>query len=141
MTIVGENNTDIMLNPNGQPVADSSGDFKIVSGDACWEQDLRLEALTEPGELFYEDENGDEAYGFGLLDFSHAENDEFTQKEIEQRVKNKLSKRTYLDQRLLNWHVMEQSMLQKYGRQFILEIPECLNKKKKKNVRNFRLIF
>ena len=66
---------------------DSSGDFKIVSGDACWEQDLRLEALTEPGELFYEDENGDEAYGFGLLDFSHAENDEFTQKEIEQRVK------------------------------------------------------
>lgn len=99
MTIVGENNTDIMLDPNGQPVADSSGDFKIVSGDVCWEQDLRLEALTEPGELFYEDENGDEAYGFGLMDFSHAENDEFTQKEIEQRVKNKLSKRTYLDQR------------------------------------------
>ena len=33
------------------------------------------------------------------MDFSHAENDEFTQKEIEQRVKNKLSKRTYLDQR------------------------------------------
>ena len=92
MTIVGENNTDIMLDPNGQPVADSSGDFKTVSGDACWEQDLRLEALTEPGELFYEDENGDEAYGFGLLDFSHAENDEFTQKD-------KLSKRTYLDQR------------------------------------------
>ena len=57
MTIVGENNTDIMLDPNGQPVSDSSGDFKIVSGDACWEQDLRLEALTEPGELFYEDEN------------------------------------------------------------------------------------
>ena len=35
MTIVGENNTDIMLDPNGQPVSDSSGDFKIVSGDAC----------------------------------------------------------------------------------------------------------
>ena len=99
MTIVGENNTDIMLDANGQPVADSSGDFKTVTGDECWEQDLRLEAYTEPGELFYEDENGDEAYGFGLLDFSHAENDEFTQKEIEQRVKNKLSKRTYLDQR------------------------------------------
>ena len=49
MTIVGENNTDIMLDPNGQPVSDSSGDFKIVSGDACWEQDLRLEALTDLG--------------------------------------------------------------------------------------------
>ena len=99
MTIVGENNTDIMLDANGQPVADSSGDFKTVTGDECWEQDLRLEALTEPGELFYEDENGDEAYGFGMLDFSHAENDEFTQKEIEQRIKNKLAKRKYLDQR------------------------------------------
>ena len=31
-----------------QPVADSSGDFKTVTGDECWEQDLRLEALTEP---------------------------------------------------------------------------------------------
>ena len=99
MTIVGENNTDIMLDVNGQPVADSSGDFKTVTGDECWEQDLRLEAYTEPGELFYEDENGDEAYGFGMLDFSHAENDEFTQNEIEQRIKNKLAKRKYLDQR------------------------------------------
>ena len=68
-----------------------------MSGDECWEQDLRLEAHTEEGELFYEDEDGDEAYGFGLLDFVHAENDEFTQTEIMQRVRGKLAKRTYLD--------------------------------------------
>lgn len=97
MTIVGEDNTDIKLDANGQPVPDKSGDFATVSGDECWEQDLRLEAHTEEGELFYEDEDGDEAYGFGLLDFVHAENDEFTQTEIMQRVRGKLAKRTYLD--------------------------------------------
>lgn len=97
MTIVGEDNTDIKLDANGQPVPDKNGDFATVSGDECWEQDLRLEAHTEEGELFYEDEDGDEAYGFGLLDFVHAENDEFTKTEIMQRVRGKLAKRTYLD--------------------------------------------
>lgn len=97
MTIVGEDNTDIKLDANGQPVPDKNGDFATVSGDECWEQDLRLEAHTEEGELFYEDEDGDEAYGFGLLDFVHAENDEFAQTEIMQRVRGKLAKRTYLD--------------------------------------------
>ena len=97
MTIVGEDNTDIKLDANGQPVPDKNGDFATVSGDECWEQDLRLEAHTAEGELFYEDEDGDEAYGFGLLDFVHAENDEFTQTEIMQRVRGKLAKRTYLD--------------------------------------------
>lgn len=98
MNIVGEDNTDIMLDENGQPVVDENGDFKIVSGDDCWKQDLRLEALTGEGELFYEDADGDDAYGFGLVDFTHAENDEFTQTEIKQRVSGKLSKREYLDQ-------------------------------------------
>ena len=97
MTIVGENNTDIMLDGNGQPVPDRNGDFATVSGDGCWEQDLRLEAATEEGELFYEDISGDGSYGFGMLDFAHAENDEFTQDEIMQRVRGKLEKRPYLD--------------------------------------------
>lgn len=97
MTIVGEDNTDIKLDANGQPVPDKSGDFATVSGDECWKQDLRLEAHTEEGELFYEDEDGDETYGFGLLDFVHAENDGFTQTEIMQRVRGKIAKRTYLD--------------------------------------------
>ena len=99
MTIVGEDCTDILLDVNGQPVADENRDFKTVSGDECWEQDLRLEAQTEEGELFYEDEDGDEAYGFGFLDFAHAEDDDLTRMEISQRVRDKLAKRQYLDQR------------------------------------------
>lgn len=97
MTIVGENNTDIRLDECGQPVCNMNGDFDTVSGDACWKQDLRLEAHTEEAELFYEDEDGDEAYGFGMLDFAHAENDEFTLMEIRQRIRGKLAKRVYLD--------------------------------------------
>ena len=100
MNIVGEYNTDIMLDENGQPVSDDDGDFRLVSGDECWHQDLRMEAQTEEGELFYEDEDGDEAYGFGMLDFVHAEDDEegLTRMEILQRVSGKLAKREYIDQ-------------------------------------------
>lgn len=99
MTIVGEDCTDIMLDENGQPVADENREFRTVSGDECWKQDLRLEAQTEEGELFYEDEDGDEAYGFGFLDFAHEEDDDLTRMEIGQRVRDKLAKREYLDQR------------------------------------------
>lgn len=100
MNIVGLENTDIMLDEDGQPVADNNGDFKIVSGDECWQQDLRLEAQTEEGELFYEDKDGDEAYGFGMLDFVHAQEDDegLTEMEIKQRISGKLAKRQYLDQ-------------------------------------------
>ena len=98
MTIVGEDNTDIKLDENGQPVVDENGDFDLVSGDDCWKQDIRLEGMTGEGELFYEDADGDDAYGFGMMDFVQAENDEFTQTEIKQRVNGKLAKREYLDQ-------------------------------------------
>ena len=83
MSIIEEDDIDIKLDVNGQPVPSKSGDFDIVEGDECWKQDLRNEAATEEKELFYEDEDGDEAYGFGMTDFMHAEDDEFT--------------RTYLD--------------------------------------------
>ncbi len=100
MTIVGESDTDIMLDENGQPVPDATGDFATVSDDECWMQDVNLEAHTDEGELFYEDEDGNEAYGFGINDFIHAEDDEdgLTRMEISQRIRNKLAKRDYLDQ-------------------------------------------
>lgn len=97
MNIIGEDDVDIKLDNNGQPLADIAGDFLTVDADECWKQDLRNEATTGEGELFYEDEYGDEAYGFGMTDFIHAEDDEFTKTEIMQRVSGKLAKRTYLD--------------------------------------------
>lgn len=97
MSIAGLNDTDIKVDQHGQPVADKNGDFATVSGDDCWKQDLMLEAHTDEGELFYEDAYGAEAYGFGLPDFAHMENDEFAQTELSQRIRGKISKRTYLD--------------------------------------------
>lgn len=97
MNIVSENSMDIAIDENGQPIVDVNGDFAAVSRDSCWLQDLRCEASCEEGELFYEDAAGDEAYGFSISDFAHAENDAFTQTELRQRVNGKLEKRTYLD--------------------------------------------
>lgn len=97
MQIVGEYDTDIMMDEAGQPVAAEKGDADIVSEDACWLQDLKNEALTEEGELFYEDEDGRDSYGWGLLEFLQAEIDEFCQLEIQQRIRSKLTKREYID--------------------------------------------
>lgn len=97
MNIIGENSVDIAIDENGQPVASVNGDFATVQGDGCWMQDLKCEAYSDEGELFYEDATGDEAYGFGISDFAHMENDEFTLTEIQQRISGKLEKRTYLD--------------------------------------------
>ena len=63
MTITGEHNTDILLDEKGQPVPDENGDFKILSDDECWRQDIMLETVTAEGELFYEDATGNERYG------------------------------------------------------------------------------
>lgn len=95
MQMTGEHMTDIKLDDQWQPVADGIGDAGLVSDDECWMQDLRLEALTEEKELFYEDE--DESYGYGLSDFLQQEYDEFTEAEIQQRIRDKLAKRTYID--------------------------------------------
>lgn len=97
MQIVGEHDTDIMMDEAGQPVSNGKGDVAIVSEDACWLQDLKNEALTEEGELFYEDEDGRDSYGWGLLEFLQAEIDEFCQLEIQQRIRSKLTKREYID--------------------------------------------
>lgn len=97
--ITGEHNTDILLDEEGQPIPDGNGDFKTVSEDDCWRQDLMLEAATAEGELFYEDATGNERYGFGLPDFIHVEKNDFLDMEIRQRVKAKIDKRTFLDSR------------------------------------------
>ena len=53
--------------------------------------------MTQAGELFYEDEDGNDSYGWGLLDFLQAQGDEFLLREIQQRVRAKMVKRDYID--------------------------------------------
>lgn len=97
MQMVGEDDVDIRLDENGQPVAAEDGESELVSDDDCWLQDLKNEAMCEEGELFYEDQEGDDSYGWGLLDFMQGEYDDFTEMEIQQRVRSKMAKRSYID--------------------------------------------
>lgn len=106
MQITGANDVDIMLDEDGQPVSDGNGDTALVSDDECWLQDIKNEAMTEEGELFYEDEEGDASYGWSLLDFMQGEYDDFTQMEIQQRMStpSSLRKMSLLVHSSVRWH-------------------------------------
>lgn len=86
--MAGLYDTDILLNDNQQLTQATTGDAPIVTGFDCFLQDIRLEAMTQAGELWY-----DETWGWSLLDFQHANYDELTRIEIEQRIRDKLSTR------------------------------------------------
>ncbi|MGN0710488.1 MAG: hypothetical protein ACI4LO_01915 [Anaerovoracaceae bacterium] len=78
---------DIKLDENWQITASATGDFLKASGKyECLMQEIELEALTQEGDLFY-----DENFGWSLMDFIHAEKDEIVELEIVQRIKDKLS--------------------------------------------------
>ena len=83
---------DIRLDNNFQPVV-SSGDFSITTEEEGLIQEIKLEALTQEGELFY-----DKKYGWSLYDFIHADEDDLIKIEIAQRCKTKLSKYNYVNQ-------------------------------------------
>ncbi len=84
--------TDIRLDDNWQITAAANGDALLVSGLECFLQDIRIEALTQEGEVFY-----DETWGWSLLDFIQSQDDELLRLEIEQRVRTKLARRTEID--------------------------------------------
>lgn len=81
--------TDIRLNEDWALTAAASGDAPVVQGMDCYIQSLRLEALTQEGELFY-----DPAWGWSLLDFMQAMDTELTRTELESRCRQKLSAHT-----------------------------------------------
>lgn len=97
MMLVDLEYDDIKLDERGQPVIGNDGDFALISGKKCFLQDLRNEILTEQAELFYEDEDEDDSYGFGLLEFKNETYSEFLGLEIERRIKEKLKKREEID--------------------------------------------
>ncbi len=97
MQLVDMDSSDIKLDSNGQPVVDIEGDFELVFDRKCFQQDLRNEILTEQAELFYEDEDELDSYGFGLLEFIKDTYSDFVDLEIEQRINEKLRKREEIE--------------------------------------------
>jgi hypothetical protein len=90
--MAGLYDTDIKLDEDWQLTAAANGDAPITSNTDCLIQDIRLEALSQEGELFY-----DETWGWSLMDFIQMQDDDLTRLEIEQRIKTKLSRREEID--------------------------------------------
>lgn len=84
--------TDIALNDSFQPTAQANGDFSLAEGLDCLTQEIRVEALTTAGELFY-----DTDFGWSLPDFQQSQSDELTLLELQQRVRAKLAAREEID--------------------------------------------
>lgn len=77
---------DIKLNDEWQLTSAASGDAPVTDDDGGLLQTLQIEALTQEGELFY-----DEDFGWSLLDFVHAEESDLVKIEIDGRIRKKLS--------------------------------------------------
>lgn len=90
--MAGLNDTEIRLDDSGQLTRAASGDAPVVSGIDCLMQDIRLEAVTQEGELFY-----DTDWGWSLLDFAQRDNDDMLELEIQQRIRTKLSRRSEIN--------------------------------------------
>ncbi len=83
---------DIKLDENWQLTAAASGEAPIASNTECLIQDIRLEAMSQEGELFY-----DQDWGWSLIDFIQVQEDDLIKLEIDQRIKTKLSRREEID--------------------------------------------
>lgn len=99
--MAGYSDTDIKLDESWQLTQAANGDAPIVSGIECLIQDIKLEALTQEGELFY-----DLTYGWSLLDFIQSDDDDLTRLEIKERVRNKLEKRPEVDAESVQTNIM-----------------------------------
>lgn len=86
--MTGLNDTDIRLNDEWALTQAADGDAPLCSGLDCLYQNIILEALTQPGDLFY-----DPAFGWGLYEFIQSEDDDLTRLEIAQRARLGLQKR------------------------------------------------
>lgn len=86
--MTGLHDTDIRLDEQWQLTQAADGDAPLCSELDCLYQNIILESLTQPGDLFY-----DEEFGWGLYEFIQSEDAELTRLEIVQRVRTKLQKR------------------------------------------------
>lgn len=84
--------SDIKLSAGYELTAATDGDAPLITGIDALLQDLSCEAVTEPGELFY-----DLDYGWGLKEFVQNDDPESSEIEIRERIKEKLAKREYID--------------------------------------------
>ena len=79
--MTGLSDTDVRLNDTWQLTAATDGDAPLCADLECLFQNIALEAVMQPGDLFY-----DPDFGWGLYDFLGSENDALTRLEMTQRA-------------------------------------------------------
>ncbi len=83
---------DIRLDEDWQLTRAASGDAPVATGVEEFLQCIRLESMTQEGDLFY-----DPDYGWSLLDFIQRDDDELTRIEIQERVRSKIARHPEVD--------------------------------------------
>lgn len=86
--MTGLHDTDIRLSDEWQLTQAADGDAPLCYDLECLYQNIILEAITQPGDLFY-----DLTFGWGLYDFIQSEDDDLTRLEIAQRAQVGLQRR------------------------------------------------
>jgi len=86
--MTGLYDTDILLDVEWRLTQAADGDVPLCSNLDCLYQNIILEALTQPGGVFYAP-----SFGWGLYEFIGSEDDELTRLEIVQRARSKLQAR------------------------------------------------
>lgn len=84
--------TDIRMDGQWQLTQAADGDAPTVTGTEALLQEIRLEAVTQEGELFH-----DVSFGWSLLDFIQQEENSLLRSEIENRITNKLLRYTEIE--------------------------------------------
>lgn len=77
---------DIRLSDEFELTAAATGEAPVTDDLEGFLQNLKVEALTQEGELFY-----DEDFGWSLLDFVQTEETELNRIELESRIKRKVA--------------------------------------------------
>lgn len=86
--MTGLHDTDIRLDEEGQLTRATDGDAPLCTELECFYQSIILEAQTQRGELFY-----DEDFGWSLYDFLQSEDGDLVRLEIAQRARLGLQRR------------------------------------------------
>ena len=95
--------TDVYIDDNFQMSVATNKDVMTVDGDDELLQTIKIEARTAEGDCFYDPE-----FGWSLLDFLHAEIDELTTLQIQQRIKEKLKKYMEINQQTVTVTITEE---------------------------------
>ena len=90
--MTGLQDTDIRLTQEWRLTPAADGDAPVCSGLDCLYQAIAMEAVTQPGDLFY-----DLDYGWGLYSYLQSEYDDLTRLELIQRVRSRLERWEVID--------------------------------------------